>query len=306
MISRRSLRIRAFQYLFSYFKQEPYPSIEYFKQQSLKSLDKTYYFYLLMLSLLDEMRILELNDKEKHKNKLIKANVEFIPFFSINPFLLALKENQLFYQKLTAHKVNFGKDKDWVHAVYKNFRKSEMFKNYSESKHSEKIALLFLEEFVTDYLYHNELVENFFDEESQFAQEDLYISLNFILKNIEEFEKQKKLEIFSLYKDEKVDKKFVEDIMHYTAQNFKVFDTYIQKYSENWDLERINYSDLLLLKMCLVELIYFPEIPLKTSVDEYIEISKEYSTSQSYVFINGILVGLIKALREKGMLHKTP
>ncbi len=306
MISRRSLRIRAFQYLFSYFKQEPYPSIEYFKQQCLKSLDKTYYFYLLMLSLLDEMRLLELNDKEKYKNKLIKAHVEFIPFFSTNPFLLALKENQLFYQKLTAHKVHFGKDKDWVYTVYKNFRKSEMFKNYSESEHSEKTALQFLEEFVTDYLYHNELVENFFDEESQFAQEDLYISLNFILKNIEEFEKQKKLEIFSLYKDEKVDKKFVEDLMHYTAQNFKVFDTYIQKYSENWDLERINYSDLLLLKMCLVELIYFPEIPLKTSVDEYIEISKEYSTSQSYVFINGILVGLIKDLREKGMLHKTP
>lgn len=306
MISRRSLRIRAFQYLFSYFKQEPYPSIEYLKQQCLKSLDKTYYFYLLMLSLLDEMRLLELNDREKYKNKLIKTSVEFIPFFSTNPFLLALKENQLFYQKLTAHKVYFGKDKDWVQAVYKNFRKSEMFKNYSESEHSEKTALQFLEEFVTDYLYHNELVENFFDEESQFAQEDLYISLNFIFKNIEEFEKQKKLEIFSLYKDEKVDKKFVEDLMHYTAQNFKVFDTYIQKYSENWDLERINYSDLLLLKMCLVELIYFPEIPLKTSVDEYIEISKEYSTSQSYIFINGILVGLIKDLREKGMLHKTP
>ncbi|GIV27696.1 MAG: N utilization substance protein B [Bacteroidia bacterium] len=306
MISRRSLRIRVFQFLFSYFKQDPPPSIDFVKQQCLKSLEKTYYFYLLILSLLDEMRVLETDDIERKKNKFIQKNTEFTPFFTIHPFLITLKEHKPFYQKITEYKVNFGNDKDWIYSIYRNFRKSELFQTYQESEKSEEHLFECLEMFITDYLYHNELLEHFFEEQSQFAQEDLYISLNFVIKNIEEFQNNHTIRIFNLYKDEKVDKKFVEELIQYTIQNFKLFDSYIQKYSENWDLDRINYTDLLLLKMCLVELIYFPDIPLKTSVDEYIEISKDYSTSQSYIFINGILVGLIKDLTENGMIQKTP
>lgn len=306
MISRRSLRIRVFQFLFSYFKQDPLPSADYVKQQCFKSLEKTYYFYLVILSLLDEMRVLESDDIERKKNKLIQKKNEFIPFFTIQPFLVALKEYKPFYQKLTEYKVNFGNDKDWVRSIYRNFRKSDLFQSYQESEKLEPHLFQFIELFITDYLYHNDLLEHYFDEQSQFAHEDLYISLNFALKNLEEFEKHHTIKIFNLYKDEKSDKKFVENLIHYTIQNYKIFDSYIQKYSENWDLERINYTDLLLLKMCLVELIYFPDIPLKTSVDEYIEISKDYSTAQSYVFINGILVGLIKEFSEKNMIQKTP
>ncbi|MCX8167328.1 MAG: transcription antitermination protein NusB, partial [Candidatus Micrarchaeota archaeon] len=133
---------------------------------------------------------------------------------------------------------------------------------------------------------------------------DLYLSLNLVSKTIDEFLKTGEIKILPMYKDEYSDKLFVEKLLNYTIQNYTAFDDYIARYSKNWDLERINYSDLLLIKMCMVELIYMPEIPLKSSVDEYIEISKEYSTPQSYIFINGILVGVIKDLQEKGMINK--
>ncbi|GIV30036.1 MAG: hypothetical protein KatS3mg028_1102 [Bacteroidia bacterium] len=92
MISRRALRIRSFQFLFSYFKQNPLPSVEIVKRQCLQSLDKSYGFYLTILSLLDEFRIQEINQQEKQKNKFIRsAQDTFIPVFSAHPFFFGIE-----------------------------------------------------------------------------------------------------------------------------------------------------------------------------------------------------------------------
>jgi len=305
MISRRALRIRTFQILFSYFKQSPPPSVEIVKRQCFQSLDKTYYFYLMMLSLLDEFRVLEVNDIEKQKSKFIKTNDSTPSVFTKHPFFLALKNSREFYQKLSEYKVNFGTDKDWVNTIYKNLKQREFYQRYDQLNHpSKEDSAYFIEELLVEYLYNHPLVEHYFEENSQFDLDDLYLSLNLGLKTFEEFERSDYLKIFPPFKDELSDKQFVENLIHFTIQNYSTFDDIIAKYSKNWELERINYTDLLLLKMCLVEIMYMPEIPLKTSVDEYIEISKEYSTPQSYVFINGILAYIIKELKEKGLIKK--
>lgn len=306
MISRRALRIRTFQYLFGYFKQDPPLSVQLIKKQCFQSLDKTYYFYLLILSLLDEFRVLELNDFEKHKKKFIKNDILPLPVFSNHPFLVALNNEPSFYSLLNSYKVNFGNDKDWVLSLYKNIKESRIYKEYLDvlKESSETDTSLFLHHILSEMLYHSELLENYFEEQSQFASEDMYLSLNLASKTVDEFYTHNKIEILPQYKDPYQDKVFVEQLIDYTVQNYEMFDNYIKKYSENWDIERINYSDLLLIKMCMTELIYMPDIPFKTSVDEYIEISKEYSTPQSYVFINGIMVGVIKEWTENGMLKK--
>ncbi len=305
MISRRALRIRTFQILFSYFKQSPPPSVEIVKRQCFQSLDKTYYFYLIMLSLLDEFRVLEINDIEKQKSKFIKTNDSTPSVFTKHPFFLALKNSREFYQKLSEYKVNFGADKDWVIPIYKNLKQQEFHQRYDQLNHpSKEDSAYFIEELLVEYLYNHPLVEHYFEENSQFDLDDLYLSLNLVLKTFEESERSGYLKIFPPFKDELSDKQFVENLIHFTIQNYSTFDDIIAKYSKNWELERINYTDLLLLKMCLVEIMYMPEIPFKTSVDEYIEISKEYSTPQSYVFINGILAYIIKELKEKGLIKK--
>lgn len=305
MISRRALRIRTFQFLFSYFKQSPPPSVEIVKRQCFQSLDKTYYFYLMMLSLLDEFRILEINDIEKQKNKFIKTNDSKLSVFTKHPFLLALKNNRNFYQKLSEYKVNFGSDKDWVFTIYKNLKQQEFYKRYDQiNDPSKEDTAYFIEELLIEHLYNHPLIEHYFEENSQFDLDDLYLSVNLTLKTYEEFERSGYLKIFPPFKDELSDKQFVENLINFTIQYYSTFDDIIAKYSKNWELERINYTDLLLLKMSLVEIMYMPEIPLKTSVDEYIEISKEYSTPQSYVFINGILAYIIKDLKEKDLIKK--
>lgn len=307
MISRRALRIRCFQLLFAHFKQQSQASVEIIKRQCFQSLDKSYYFYLTMLSLLDEFRILELNDIEKQKKKFLKNHQqEFTPVFSNHPFLLTLENHKEFYQKLNEYKVNFGSDKDWVISIYRNFQKDELYLDYVQKKDfSLEATHQFIDNLIVEYLYHNDLLEHYFEEESQFANDDMYLSLHLVQKTIDDYYKTNEFKILSQYKDPINDKKFIEDLIQFTYENYFVFDKYIAKYSKNWDLERINFSDLLLIKMCMTELLYMPDIPLKTSVDEYIEISKEYSTPQSYVFINGIMVGVINDLKENGMLKKS-
>ncbi len=306
MISRRALRIRAFQFLFSFFKQNSQQSTEILKKQCFQSLDKSYYFYLLMLSLLDEFRLLEQNDIERQKNKRVKSkNQNIFPVFTQHPFLLALKNNKVFYKKLDEYKVNYANDKDWIITIYRDLKQEEFYLEYmSKNEHSQEESFLFMDTLISEFLYYNQLLEHYFEEQSQFPQDDLYLSLNIVYKTVEIFYHENTFQILPQYKDEKNDKKFVENLLSYTIQDYSVFDNYISKYSENWDLNRINYSDLLLIKMCLAELIYMPDIPLKTSVYEYIEISKEYSTPQSYVFINGILVNLIKELARKELIKK--
>jgi N utilization substance protein B len=306
MISRRAIRIRVFQFLFSYFKQNGSTPPQSLVKQCLQSLDKSYYFYLLVLSLLDDFRINEINDIENQKNKFIKTNTTITPVFTSHPFLIALSNSKEFYNALNQFKVNF-KDKDWTLSVYKAFKKTDIYLNYIQNFNpsDKEKAFHFLEELLIEYLYNNEILEHFFEEESQFAQDDLYLAINVAHKTLEEFNKHNSFTLLPKFKDEISDKKFIEELINYTIQNYSNFDSYIAQNSENWDIERINFADLLLLKMCMSELIYFPEIPLKTSVDEYIEISKEYSTPQSYVFINGILAPIIKYLTEKGMIKKS-
>ncbi len=305
MIYRRAIRMRAFQFLFSYFKQTPPPSLELLKKHFFQSLDKSYYFYLLILSLLDELRTIEINENEKQKSKFIK-NEESSSVFSNHPFLLALIKNKSFHQKLNEYKVNFGNDKDWVQSIYKALKKNDIYTDYITRKDfSEENAFDFSEQLLLEFLYNNELLEHFFEDESQFAQNDLFFAINATKRTINEFKKNKVFTISPKYKDEISDKKFANELLDYTVQNYHDFDAYITKYSENWDLERIHFSDLLLLKMCMVELIY-TSVPIKTSVDEYIEISKEYSSPQSYIFINGILMTFTKEAIEKGLIKKSP
>lgn len=92
-----------------------------------------------------------------------------------------------------------------------------------------------------------------------------------------------------VYKDEADDKDFVRQLFEQTILNNREYEAAVSKRTQNWDVERIAMMDILLLKMALAELVHFPGIPVKVSINEYIEISKDFSTPKSKQFINGII-----------------
>ncbi|MEG1405438.1 MAG: transcription antitermination factor NusB [Alistipes sp.] len=87
--------------------------------------------------------------------------------------------------------------------------------------------------------------------------------------------------------------------------NFSADQHYIDKFTSNWDVERIVFMDHLILSTAMTELTNFPSIPVKVTLDEFIEISKYYSTPGSSVFINGVLDKMVEALTTEGRIQKS-
>ncbi|HKL38215.1 MAG TPA: transcription antitermination factor NusB, partial [Bacteroidales bacterium] len=108
---------------------------------------------------------------------------------------------------------------------------------------------------------------------------------------------------FPLFKKEE-DKDFAKELFRKTIRNYKEYDQIIEENSRNWDLERIAFMDILIMKMAINEILEFPSIPTKVTLDEYIEIAKYYSTEKSNIFINGILDKVIAQLRSDNRINK--
>ena len=132
---------------------------------------------------------------------------------------------------------------------------------------------------------------------------DLVISIiTKTLKNLKEDQDTGEL-IYPLFKKEE-DKDFAKELFQKTIRNYKEYDQIIEENSQNWDLERIAFMDILIMKMAINEILEFPSIPTKVTLDEYIEIAKYYSTEKSNIFINGILDKVIAQLRSENRIHK--
>jgi N utilization substance protein B len=104
---------------------------------------------------------------------------------------------------------------------------------------------------------------------------------------------------------EQDDREFVVELFQYTMDRQDEFSTLVEPKLENWDMERIAILDLIIMKMALCELLYFPMIPVKVTINEYIEIAKLYSTPKSKDFVNGVLDKIMKELKESGAIKKS-
>src|SRR5690606_26550345 len=111
--------------------------------------------------------------------------------------------------------------------------------------------------------------------------------------------------ILPLFRDEEDDRKFMVELLNETIKNDKEWTAIIAARTKNWDVERIALTDIIMLKMAITEFMLFKQIPLKVTMNEYIDISKDYSTPQSKVFINGVLDKIVEDLRSENKIMKT-
>jgi len=151
----------------------------------------------------------------------------------------------------------------------------------------------------------NEKFQEFLEEKNIFWMDDFPLVNTMILKfikncTVKSFDKNF---YFKLYSNSS-DKKYTNDLTNLSLRNFKKNNGLINKYVSNWDVDRIAKIDLVILNLAITEIIDFKLIPVKVSLNEFIEISKDYSTEKSSFFINGILDKLVKDLLEKKSLIK--
>jgi len=308
MLNRRHIRIKVMQGLYAFNGSE---SDDFTKDQKflMYSVDNMYKLYVLMLSLLNEVRLKAELQLEKEQKKHLKTSEDKNPNlkFISNEVLVGLNRNAaLKIKQETLNVNNWELDTEYVDIIYKDLLASDLYKEYMSTRVSTfKEDKEFVLDFFKDIVAPNEKLYEYIEDKNLTWLDDLPIVNTAILKLLKKV-KQDSPEVHftpKLYKDLD-DKEFAISLFKKTLLNQTALKEEIGFKTKNWDSERIASIDIVLLSMALSEITRFPSIPTKVTINEYLEISKEYSTPKSSIFINGILDKIVKEYQANGTLNK--
>lgn len=305
MLNRRFLRIKVMQILYSFFQHEN-ADLAVFEKELFKSLDKVYSLYLFILALFVDLQHTGYLVIDENKNKRLPSKEDLNPNlkFVSNTLLVALSENTALKKELEKQKISWQPDFDLVRKLYTEIRNSEDFKKYmAEGEGAVKTDREFLVNLIINQLADHELLNHLFEDKNIHWADDTFLAFNSVIRSFESFDG--KFTLLPLLKDAEDDKKFVSALFRNTIQFNATHEELIKKHTKNWELERIANMDMLLMKMAIAEIMYLPNVPVKVSLNEYIDISKEYSTPNSKTFINGVLDKIILELKRDEKINKT-
>lgn len=268
---------------------------EKFLFQSIESIQD---LYLTMLSSLIEIRNVEENFLEKSSKKHLvtkeekKPNLKFVN----NGVIKMLADNKSFRIVLEDRKINWKLNDDYIIILLEAIKKSFLYKNYMSTRvNSFQEDKDFIVAIFTKIIAPNEKLYDYLEDNKLTWVDDIPFINTTIVKKLEQLRKDEEHVAFvsKLYKDSD-DEQFVRNLFRKTVLNeLELSKEFIDK-TPNWDTERIAEIDTIILKMAICEFLKFPSIPVKVTINEYLEIAKEYSTPKSSIFINGILDKIIK------------
>jgi N utilization substance protein B len=285
-------------------------SIEKEEKFLLFSIENIQDLYLVMLSSLIEICKKEVIFLEKSSEKHLATSEERNPNkkFINNAIFRILSENNSLSIALENRKIaNWTLNDDYILILLAAIKESELYKKYMRNRintfeeDKEFIAGLF-----TDVIATNEKLYDYLEDNKLTWVDDIPLVNTQILKQLKALKStsEESFKVSKLYKDTE-DKEFVTNLFRKTILNeVELAKEYIDK-TPNWDTERIAEIDTIILKMAICEFMKFPSIPLKVTINEYLEIAKEYSTPKSSIFINGILDSLVKELQANNRINKT-
>lgn len=308
MLNRRHIRVKVMQTLYAFKGGE---SDDFAKDQKflLFSIDNMYNLYLLLISLLLEVQKRAEDDLQKKQKKHLATKEDKDPNnkFINNQLLKSLSHNLRLKDQLDAHKItNWELDGEYVDVIFKAIFKSDLYKDYMQTRVSDfKEDKDFIVDVFKEVIAPNEKLYEYLEDKNLTWLDDLPTVNTTILKLLRKVKTTSTENHFTpkLYKDED-DKKYTIDLFKKTLLNRSLINKEIEAKTKNWDSDRIANVDYVLLQMAINEIKNFPSIPIKVTINEYLEIAKEYSTPKSSIFINGILDKLVKEYDADGKLNK--
>ena len=296
MINRRSLRVKVLQLLFSYYNQVVYKEdkkklqLEISKQlhQSILNIEKPYFE---VISLLIVLKNINEEKKQIAKKELIKKSTSRFNL-SGNRIINFLEKNTQIIDGLIKHKNGWNTKTEKIRNWYNVLLQEEFYKNYvtiEKPKFEEDFD--FLQNLIVKFLFKNNDIQKSFEEENIFWNEDFLIIKSMIKKTLKTLNSSNfnTFATASLSEDIKDDIKFACSLFDCVIDNSTEYDGHISKYAKNWDIERISLMDRTILRMGIGEMVNFSNIPVKVSINECVDIAKNYSSPKSGKFINGLL-----------------
>lgn len=293
------------QALYSYFQHEK-ADRKTFEKELFKSVDKIHELYISILSIFENLHHVALIIIDENKNKRLPSQEDLNPNlrFVNNTLLKGISENQDLRAIVEKRKISWQNDLDLIRRMYSEIRATQLYKDYMSAKYcGVKEDREFLIAVITDYLSQNEVLNSLFEDKNIHWADDNFVAFNSVIRNFETFEGE--FQLLPLLKDEKDDMDFMSTLFEKTILYRQQFEELIDKHTKNWEIERIANMDMLLMEMALAEIMYIPNVPVKASLNEYIDISKEYSTPNSKTFVNGVLDKIIAELKQENKIVKS-
>lgn len=307
MLNRRLLRIKVFQALYGYQQDESRDkkSVLNFLDKSVKHVEDEYIF---LLSLPIELRYYVENEQNPEEILYVptKKDIETGRTFIYNRLISILDRSDLLKRKIKQVGINWYNYKDVMRMLFNGFKTSIYFQKYlnTEKKDFEAQKALMVS-FYKDYLPKHEELHGLMEDLFIHWNDDKKAVFNSLVKTIEDLKQaEDEVEVKALSEDFDEDWTFCKDLLNNTIKNEEELTALIQEKTKKWDTERIADIDLILMRMSVSELLYFSNIPIKVSINEYLDISKIYSTPKSSVFLNGILDKLMNEMKAAGKIKK--
>ena len=309
MLNRRHIRIKVMQSIFA-MHQNGSDNIEKEEKFLFFSIDNVLDLYLLMLSTLVEISKKEAFFLDKSKNKHLataadkNANTKFID----NAIFQLLAKNHSLQQSVENRKINnWTMNDDYIILLLNEIKRSNLYEKYMKSPsrsfaEDQEFAIAVF----ADIIATNDKLYDYLEDFKLTWVDDIPVVNTQIVKQLKAIKSSEDTNFYvpKLFKDAE-DKDFVGLLFRKTILNeTELAKEFIDK-TPNWDTERIAEIDTIILKMAICEFLKFPSIPAKVTINEYLEIAKEYSTPKSSIFINGILDNLVKEFQSNGRLNKT-
>lgn len=310
MLTRRHIRVKVMQCIYA-LTQSSDDSLEKQEKFLKVSIENTYTLYLLILSLLKEIHVMAEKHVKHSSTKYVATASDSYPRqakFLDNRVLLQIVNNQMLSNEINRRKLkNWYLNEEYVKIVYKAIVESVLYDRYmSSSENSYEQDKNLLVDLFREVIAPNDKIYEYLEDDTITWVDDIPLINTFILKQLKKVRENQSSSFFlpRLLKDRE-DLDFANDLLAKTLVNNAELVREIEGKTPNWDKDRIADIDAILLKMAICELLNFTSIPERVTINEYLEIAKEYSTPKSSIFINGILDKLVREYRLEGKLKKT-
>ena len=272
--------------------------------KSIREIEKNFYD-LLSISIVFK----KINEEKREiaKNEKIKKSKSRFNL-SDNKVVNFIETNREVIDGLIKYENKWGKETEEIRVWYKILLEEDFYKNYiTIDSPTFEDDYNFFSELTLKFLIKNEFVVKFFEENNIFWSEDFLIVRSMLKKTVKSMNSSNfnTFAVASLSEDIKEDLKFASSLFDIVVQDTSEYDVYIKKYAKNWDLERITLMDRSILRMGIGEMLSFSNIPMKVTINECIDIAKNYSSPKSGKFINGLLDVISLNLHKEGKIIKS-
>ena len=305
MVNRILIRIKVVQIVYSYLVKKD-KSIDTSEKELFFSLEKAYELYHRLLLLMIELTDAQNKRIENARFKYTATAADKNPDTRLinNRFIAQLRENKMLKEYVDRQSVSWVNEPDFIRILLDRLLASDLYKTYLTSEEdSYAVDQDFWKKAFKHIIVENEDLSEILEAQSLYWNDDLETISTFVLKTIKRFDQSKgaEQELLPMFKDDE-DAEFAKMLFRKTLMNVDVNKALIDQHTKNWEIDRVAFMDIVIMLVAIAEIKSFPTIPVKVTLNEYIEIAKAYSTIKSGHFINGILDAIASQLKKDGSL----